>query len=932
MASYQSIPAQMPQVQQPMDVDFMGKVLMAKEGQTNANIAQIDETLGQLKIQENMLIGDQRKARFANNVQTLLDEVNKSGKLNLQSGDFTRRMKNYVTTALDDYTLDHIAKANNIRAFQADVAEKKKKGDGSYNDLNYSYSAYKGGLQEYVNEQTDNLNGLSYVDYYDDAKEFKDFAENLDKYDNEIEKSSNATQDGYIYTQKGKRLSESEIRNKITALLSDKAKKQMKVNAWGTYEQGATEEERTQNTLSNFSTFKTDELAKIDANIVKAELDVKNGTLTKEELDNYKNYKKELEKQYTSWENNPTQARETMANTMYTNKKIDSFAKAFAFDNVRETIASDATFIHKQDMAYKAQQDAWDRDYKTKQLKLEQYKAGVTTDENGNIIATSDIQQKADPNYAPDSEAENLVDKQNERVQGYEPIIKQASNTIMQSIDDETRKLVEARVEASKGKLSVEDVLIELGETNHQIVSAKGFKELSEARMDKALEQEVITKYTKQVQETQNKILDTDSAIEEMYNNPNVKMMWKGKDGKERLFSVKEVMLANSIVDKNGKKLKGISEVKPVFEALKKSMLADKIISNKSGLSTYGNMKNLAMSMGEDIDKIYKKSGTQTYSGSGLTMGTSGTISDVYKLDPNSKTAMFIEEHTKKGGYDKTWSNDSFDDLSSATTYFKAISPETIKKEVGKLLQKDETLAIGKMNMIAPKTPSFKAIQGLVSDQLDESTSVSITPIPNQPNMVQITQKGYTNASGKTTPTITEQVRIEDLPQSITNQIDLKYKRNIMTVKNVPTVETPVNYRTEIDKSALKDITETHFKGNKQEALKTYRSGALDYLFSLNPNVMGTVAKPTEIGTKVINIIDSQPTVGLKKGHSNDIYPTISLKGKEVWVSDDWYTDNNLKQIYNIKTYTPQIVINNWLAEIITNPNYETKLKEVYGE
>jgi len=57
MANYNSIPQQFNSVQPPLDVDFMGKVLMAKEGQTNANIAQIDETLGQLKIQESMLIG-----------------------------------------------------------------------------------------------------------------------------------------------------------------------------------------------------------------------------------------------------------------------------------------------------------------------------------------------------------------------------------------------------------------------------------------------------------------------------------------------------------------------------------------------------------------------------------------------------------------------------------------------------------------------------------------------------------------------------------------------------------------------------------------------------------------------------------------------------------------------------------------------------------
>ena len=248
MASYQSIPAQYNKVVEPLDVDLMGKVLMAKEGQTNANIAQIDETLGQLKIQENMLIGDQRKARFANNVQTLLDEVNRSGKLNLQSGDFTRRMKNYITTALDDYTLDHISKANSIRAFQADVVEKKKKGDGSYNDANYAYSAWKGGLQEYVNEQTDNLGNLVYTPYTDlteealkSIKTIKDIKGKRYFEEQAYDENGNAIP-GKLIRREIDGLTPTEIQNYFGSTLTSQQLTQMKINGWAKYAQPQTKD------------------------------------------------------------------------------------------------------------------------------------------------------------------------------------------------------------------------------------------------------------------------------------------------------------------------------------------------------------------------------------------------------------------------------------------------------------------------------------------------------------------------------------------------------------------------------------------------------------------------------------------------------------------------------------------------------------------
>ena len=441
MASYQSLSAQFSQIQQPLDVDFMGKVLMAKEGQTNANIAQIDETLGQLKIQENMLIGDQRKERFANNVQTLLDEVNKSGKLNLQSGDFTRRMKNYVTTALDDYTLDHIAKANNIRAFQADVTDRKKKGDGSYNDVNYAYSAYKGGLQEYVNEQTDELGNLSYVPNVSWQKELKDLSENIEKYDTEIKKTW--TENGYIYTREGKVMSADKLKNIAQTFLTDGAKKQMTVDGWASIHQGNTEDERVSNTKTAFNDFKIRTLdaekenvllAKAEAAKTGSDTDKKNAEIAQE---NYDNLEKGLNNIYENG------SAEQMYGTIYKESTLNSFANTFKYNTVDITdIKGDTTYMAKVKMDYDMQRDAvkdaqWKADYDLKSIEV-----------NGGAQGT--FQTKADFG-AEVPEAGNVQQKAFEEIDGLDNVINSKVNELYNTLDEDTQKAIDLEVKNSKG-------------------------------------------------------------------------------------------------------------------------------------------------------------------------------------------------------------------------------------------------------------------------------------------------------------------------------------------------------------------------------------------------------------------------------------------------------------------------------------------------
>ena len=135
----------------------------------------------------------------------------------------------------------------------------------------------------------------------------------------------------------------------------------------------------------------------------------------------------------------------------------------------------------------------------------------------------------------------------------------------MSSLDEETKNLINKKVEASGGKKTVEDVLIELGETSKKIVSAKGFKELSTYRLEQAIERDTLLKYEKQARAEQDATLDSEDFVKELYNNSDIRILWRsGIDGKEKMFAPKAILEANGIVSKEGKVLKKLSDVPAV--------------------------------------------------------------------------------------------------------------------------------------------------------------------------------------------------------------------------------------------------------------------------------------------------------------------------------------------------------------------------------
>lgn len=914
MSNFLSQPFEVVNPQSSINQPLIEKVLSVRQGRYDANKAKVDQTLA---IYQNQLRGlrDEDNQYISARLQEAKALMDNYGNRDFSLSTTTDTLLSSLKSVTEDPIIQSAVINKRIYdEYNLQADEVRKKNQDLYSDLNYQYGLKQSGYREYLDGKVKNLNKVNYINAYDESKEFKEFSENLDKYADDIEKSVNGN-DGYIYTQKGKRLTEGDIRSRIDSLLSDKAKQQMKINAWGTYEQ-----QGVAGTLEAFSKYKQTELGNLDIQLNDAELQFKNGQITKGQLDNFKLQAKQVTDTYSEWEKNPEKNQTAMSFKMYKDRSIGGFAKAFAFDNVSETVSSDATFLKKTE-------HEWNKYIDSQKLIIEAHKEGLSLDKDGKVIAgagSGAIVTKVDPNYKPDAPTQ-VLDDYEKTVSSYDGLIKTTAQGVLDSLDTETQNQINKKVEASKGKKSLADVLVEMGDTSKQIVSSQGYKALSDYRLEQGIQQQALLKYQKQAEKEQEFRLQGKDVVQELYDNPNVKIMWTDVNGKESLMSGRKILEAQKgMIDGNGKATRGLDTTPAILNAIKKSMYAE-------SRNSY-DWKKLAPLLGEDPNKIFTNNviNYDKYSDESI---------KIERIDPNSKTWKFIEAQRKQGGYDRPdgfGGQNSLSELDTVNGYKKKVNdPTKIRTRVAELLQKDTTLSIGKIITVATKTSDFKNLKDLLSQGVDDNVSFSISPKVGDPSMVRVTQNTQVKSQGKVTNTITtdEDMRIEDLPASIRENIDFSRKKNLITIQTIPDVKQAVNYGDTKTNSDLKTKSEAFFNGNVELAKMTTKKGASQALFRVNPQLTGTENEPTQLGLLVKAVLqDKQFSVGLKKGTSNDAYMTIYHGGEEVEVFDRWYTDHNIKQGYEMAKYTPELVINEWLQALILNNDKDGQLRAIYGK
>lgn len=923
MASFLGTSFENTPVQSAINAPLIQTVLAMKQGQYDANKAKLQAGLDQLASTQVLRPQDQEYIQAK--MKDLTTKINDYGSVDMSQSYQADELFNMVkSVAKDPFIQNAIANTKKYQNYNLEVDEIKKKKPELYNNLNYSYGLNQGGVDKYIKGEINDIGSLSYTPFTDISKEFKDIAENLDKYDQEIKKvqpqvdEKGNTVGAYFITQEGKRLTETDLKNKVNSLLSDGAKKQMSINGWGLYDQGSTEQEKLNNVTEAFTKYSDGEIKKAENILAQAKLLSENSPSNEQ----YKLQVKDTEKYLADLKSNHKEIKDSknkqqMYTMTYMGDTVNNFASAFAFDNVEENYSVNTVYQNNIDNQYRIETRNIDNAFKEREFQAKYGENGTETLKAGK--GQGAVQTKADENFAPKGEEASFYDTQKEYIAGLETLTENESNRIYNQLTADTKKNIDSMVEASKGKMTKTDVLLKLAQDSSELISAADAEKLDKLSLETAFEKQRLLNATNMVREEASSIITSKEMAQSLFSNPNVKILWKGNDGKERAYSAKDVLINNGIIDSKGNVKKSIASIPQVKEAIEKSILVDKILNSTADnprVTNYESLRILAEKNGEKVDDIVR-GGTE--------------FGDVVTFNPNTKTGKLILDSKKNQLYDKTWSNDSFDDLNITDDYNKKISPDEIRKKVGDILAKDEKLAIGKISVVSPKTEAFEKIADLVGDkfEVDRGNSLSIKLIPNQPNMVKISQLQQGN--GKNIPSTVKEtdLRIEDLPQALLKEVDFYNKKQLITVENLPSIVVPVRYGDINDKSRITDLAQTYFGGNKDIAKQTTKDGVKSNLYSTFSSKLGTVKEPTALGV-LINKVVEDPTIHVtfQKGRFKDVYPQVVKKvGNDttiLWTAENSLNNQNIEAAYNIMRYTPQLLVKDYLQQILAGTDNDT--------
>jgi len=288
MASYLSTPDSPQQYQSPINLNLLNQALSTNQGKYDNGLQKYQNNLVQLKVQENLLLRDEDKQRFSQNVQGLIDEVNKAGKINWAKSGLTNKINTYTNLAIDDYTLDQIGISQTIRNFDAEVKKKREKNDGSYSDINYAFAQEQAGIQQYLagvdaqGNKVDKIGALQYTNHIDVNKSALEKAKAFKELKGEETVEIPFTDsDGVRRTKTTsvKGLTESEILAYMPQILSPEEGKQLQINGWAKY-QGQEGLKVAQEAFTSYTKAVTDNL---DQNISKYDAEYNNKNITQEQ-------------------------------------------------------------------------------------------------------------------------------------------------------------------------------------------------------------------------------------------------------------------------------------------------------------------------------------------------------------------------------------------------------------------------------------------------------------------------------------------------------------------------------------------------------------------------------------------------------------------------------------------------------------------------
>jgi hypothetical protein len=209
----------------------------------DANKAIVDQMMSQFEMLKGLRDSDNEY--IANKVSQVKSQMDSYGNLRLEHSS----TKDSITKTLQGVLKDPIVRdAIQSKAvydnYNASVAELKKKNPELYNDANYQYGLYQGGMQDYMSGKTNKLGSVSYTPYTDlneeTLKKLKTIKDIKGKrfIEENVDENGNVDPNGkYKRRKEIDGLTEQEIGNYFGSMLGSQEINQIKINGWAKYAQ-----------------------------------------------------------------------------------------------------------------------------------------------------------------------------------------------------------------------------------------------------------------------------------------------------------------------------------------------------------------------------------------------------------------------------------------------------------------------------------------------------------------------------------------------------------------------------------------------------------------------------------------------------------------------------------------------------------------------
>lgn len=381
----------------PTDQDFTLKALMFKQQKYDAGQAKVQSVLD--KYESLQLARGVDREYLNSRMREVVDSVNTLGPQDLSSNTITSSITNHIGQVLDNNVMTAVQETAKIRAYQSEVAQVKEKHPELYNPLNEAYGISP--AQDYLNstELGAKIQGsLTYTP-------FKDVQGEMGKYLLEIQKSAkNGTiqvpvmqaeldadgvptgkqvRTGEMKTVTINGMSANELQNIAMNFMGNKYDDQIKISTWantGGFKNMEPIIGKANQQYQSIVTQKTKELADLNS--------LKTGNITEEEKALLDNKIKSIESEILDTKGmQASLVSNPQGSLIFLEKQrmaISSGQAIGQLQTVSTEYKKDDYYFGVLDQQSKIREeqrnlsnDSFDREYKTRQLELEEIKIGL---------------------------------------------------------------------------------------------------------------------------------------------------------------------------------------------------------------------------------------------------------------------------------------------------------------------------------------------------------------------------------------------------------------------------------------------------------------------------------------------------------------------------------------------------------------------------